>query len=51
VKIGKLDVKVFKIRNRKGYAALCSSNITEGTTPRQAYDRMVKAVRRRPKKR
>ncbi|MBN1869041.1 MAG: hypothetical protein JW847_00475 [Candidatus Omnitrophica bacterium] len=46
MKIGKLNVKMFKIRNRRGYAAICSDCLTEGATQNQAYDRMVKAVRR-----
>jgi len=46
MKVGKCDVKVFKIKNRKGYAAICCNNLTEGNTVEQAYDRMVKAVRR-----
>ena len=46
MKIGKLTVTIFKIKNRRGYAALCSGCLTEGNTQQQAYDRMVKAVRR-----
>ena len=37
---------IFKIKNRKGYAALCLDHLTEGNTPVQAYQRMVKAVKR-----
>ena len=44
--IGKLNVKVFKMKNRRGYAALCNDCITEGATKNEAYDRMVKAIRR-----
>jgi hypothetical protein len=43
------DVTVFKIRNRKGYAAICGKNLTEGTSAKEAFLRMAKAVRRRPK--
>jgi hypothetical protein len=43
-------VKIFKIRNRSGYAALYQNNLTEGTTPRIALARMAKAARRRPKR-
>lgn len=43
-------IKVFKIRNRKGYAAICCNNITEGRTPGEARDRMEKALKRKPKK-
>lgn len=46
MKIGKLNVRIFKIKNRKGFAALCSDCLTEGATKNEAYDRMVKAVRR-----
>jgi len=46
MKIGKQSVKIFKIKNRRGYAALCGSNLTEGKTTQQAYNRMVKAVHR-----
>ncbi|MDD5044723.1 MAG: hypothetical protein PHU91_00080 [Candidatus Omnitrophica bacterium] len=51
MKIGKCEVKVFKIKNRNGYAAICCNNLTEGKTVQQAYDRMVKAVRRTAKSR
>jgi len=46
MKIGKKNVKVFKIKNRKGYAALCVNNLTEGRSPQQALDRMEKALKR-----
>ncbi len=39
-------VTIFKIRNRRGYAAVCLGNLTEGRTPVQAFYRMVKAVKR-----
>ncbi len=45
-KIGHLKVEIFKIKNRQGYAALCNDHLTEGPTPQEAYDRMVKAIRR-----
>lgn len=51
MKIGKLKVTVFKIRNRKGYAAVCARHITEGRSRPEACDRMVKAIRRTQKKR
>jgi len=41
------QVKIFKIKNRKGFAALFAHNLTEGGTPQQAFDRMAKAVRRK----
>ena len=49
-KIGHLKVHIFKIKNRKGYAALCYDHITEVASPQIAYDRMVKALRRTNKK-
>ncbi|MDP3919820.1 MAG: hypothetical protein Q8R76_03325 [Candidatus Omnitrophota bacterium] len=39
-------VSIFKIKNRKGYAAVCDKNLTEGRTPVQAFFRMIKAVKR-----
>ncbi len=44
LKKGKLDI--FKIVNRKGYAAVCDRNLTEGKTPQEAYFRMQKALKR-----
>ena len=46
MKIGKKSVKIFDIKNRTGYAALCDDHLTEGKTPQQAYARMVKAINR-----
>jgi hypothetical protein len=45
-KIGHLTVQIFKIRNRSGFAAVCSDHLTEGATQEEAYQRMVKALRR-----
>jgi hypothetical protein len=45
-KISHKAVKIFKIANRKGFGAICLNNITEGSTPNQAYQRMLKAVKR-----
>ncbi|HOW34934.1 MAG TPA: hypothetical protein PL155_00760 [Candidatus Omnitrophota bacterium] len=50
MKIGSLSVKIFKIKNRRGYAALCADHLTEGATRQEAYDRMVKAIRRKKKR-
>ena len=50
MKIGHLSVKIFKIKNRKGYAAICVDCLTEGKTQQEAYDRMIKAVRRSARK-
>lgn len=46
MKIGHLKVSTFKIKNRQGYAALCCNHLTEGRTTQEAYERMVKALRR-----
>ena len=47
----KRRAKIFKIKNRKGYAAICSNHLTEGRTPDQALARMEKALRRKNKRR
>ena len=39
-------VKIFRIANRRGYAAMCLNRLTEGRTPYQAYLRMKKALKR-----
>lgn len=39
-------VTLFKIKNRRGFAAVCMKNLTEGRTPVQAFERMAKAVKR-----
>lgn len=39
-------VALFKIKNRRGFAAVCMNNLTEGRTPLQAFERMAKAVKR-----
>ena len=49
MKIGGKTVTVFKIKNRKGYAAICCNNLTEGRTSQKACERMEKALRRKPK--
>ncbi len=50
MKLSRRSVKVFKIRNRKGYAAVYANNLTEGKHPDQAFARMEKAVCRKGKK-
>jgi len=50
MKLNRRSVKIFKIRNRKGYAAIYDNNITEGRTADQAFARMMKAARRKGKK-
>ena len=49
-KIGHLKVDIFKIKNRVGFAAVCCEHLTEGKTGQEAYERMVKALRRSEKK-
>ncbi|MFT5206474.1 MAG: hydroxyethylthiazole kinase-like sugar kinase family protein [Candidatus Omnitrophota bacterium] len=39
-------VRIFKITNRVGYAAIAENNLTEGGSPAEAYDRMTKALKR-----
>jgi hypothetical protein len=45
-KLSSNKVKTFKIRNRRGYAAIFAENLTEGRTVPQAMARMAKAVKR-----
>ncbi len=40
------SIRIFRIKNRKGYAAVCRGHLTEGKTLPQVYDRMLKALRR-----
>jgi len=49
-KIGHLKVDIFKIKNRVGFAAVCCEHLTEGKSEQEAYERMVKAIRRTEKK-
>jgi hypothetical protein len=46
MQISASKIKIFKIKNRKGYAALCLNHLTEGRTLPRVYDRMEKALRR-----
>ena len=41
---GKVDI--FKLKNRRGFAAIWSGHLTEGKSPVQAFQRMAKAVKR-----
>jgi len=50
MRIGNMQVKIFRIKNRQGYAAVCSDHLTEGKTSAQALERMVKAMRRSVRK-
>ncbi len=45
-KISSSAVSIFKLKNRRGFAALCRNHLTEGRSPVQAFERMVKAVKR-----
>jgi hypothetical protein len=45
-KLSKSKVCTFKIRNRRGYAAVYANNLTEGNTVGTALARMAKAVKR-----
>ena len=40
------QIRTFKIKNRRGYAAVCMSNLTEGASVSQALERMNKALKR-----
>lgn len=40
------QVTVFKIRNRKGYAAVCFCNLTEGKSVAEALSRLRHPLRR-----
>ncbi len=46
MKINARKIKIFKIKNRRGYAAVCVNYLTEGTTLLQVYERMQKALKR-----
>jgi len=45
-KIGRKSVKIFKMKNRVGFAALCDDHLTEGRSRVQAFARMEKAIQR-----
>lgn len=46
MKIGEKEVTVFKVKNRRGFAAICDDCLTEGDTEHEALDRMMKAINR-----
>lgn len=46
MKIARSKIKMFKIKNRAGYAAVCLDHVTEGASSAQALERMIKALRR-----
>ena len=39
-------ITVFKLKNRRGYAAICLKNLTEGRTPAQTVARLKHPLRR-----
>ena len=45
-KISAKQVKVFKTRNRRSYAAICLENLCEGSSPKQAIRRLYHPLRR-----
>ena len=45
-KIRAAQVRVFKIKNRRGLAGLCMDHLTEGSSKLQVLARMKKALRR-----
>ncbi|MBU1147236.1 MAG: hypothetical protein KKD11_02690 [Candidatus Omnitrophica bacterium] len=45
-----MKIRVFKIKNRRGFAALCSDHLTEGSTREQARYRMEKALKRKKRR-
>lgn len=45
-KISKGRVQIIKLRNRRGYAAICLNNLTEGLTPGQAIARLKNPLKR-----
>jgi len=48
--MAKKKAEVFKIKNRKGFAAICCGHLTEGKTREEASARMEKALRRKNKR-
>lgn len=42
----KKPVQIFKMKNRKGFAAICDGHLTEGLTRQEAAARMQKALSR-----
>jgi hypothetical protein len=46
MRIGNCKVQTFKIKNRRGFAAVCNNHLTEGRTTQEACSRMLKAMRR-----
>ena len=40
------QVRIFRIKNRQGYAAVCLGNLTEGKSPAEAFRRLLHPLRR-----
>lgn len=45
-KVSAAQIHIFKIKNRRGWAAICLQNLTEGRTPAQAFARLKHPLRR-----
>ncbi|MFH1783166.1 MAG: hypothetical protein ABH848_06075 [Candidatus Omnitrophota bacterium] len=45
-----MKMKLFKIKNRRGFAAICAGHLTEGRTKAEAKYRMDKALKRKSKR-
>ena len=43
-------MRTFKIKNRRGFAAICCGCLTEGRTAEEARARMGKALKRKARK-
>jgi hypothetical protein len=39
-------VTIFKVKNRRSYAAVALGNLTEGNSPSQAFNRLLHPLRR-----
>lgn len=46
-KVHAREITIFKIANRKGYAAICRQHLTEGRSVPQAYARLIKSCSRK----
>lgn len=45
-KLSMSKVNIIKLKNRRGYAAICLNNLTEGKTPAQAVSRLHHPLKR-----
>ena len=48
--MAKAKITVFKIKNRRGYAAISAEHLTEGQSKEEALSRMTKALKRTSKR-